>query len=180
MPRRPCVSAGSTLRNMRRGLEGWRSTHGRGADGSIRSDERVTAAQLVVERSERGAQQLGRRYWREIERASRGVVRPRATPEGIEVRLFGRGPSLLQFGPAETACDHDRVSCRYPIRGGLLTQRPGGAICLSQTGRDQPELRAAVTSFVPRLGLLYERAQYRLHVELSRRYFRSLIDGVRR
>jgi hypothetical protein len=165
---------------MRRELEGWRSTHRRAPDGSIESDERVKAAQTVVERSDRGARRLGRRYWLELDRAGRGMVRARATPAGIEVRLFGSGPPLFRFGPAETAYDDEHVSCRYPICGGLLTRRPGGAICLSQTGREEPELRAAVTSFVPRLGGLYERVQHRLHVEISRRYFQSLIEEVRR
>jgi hypothetical protein len=35
-----------------------------------------------------------------------------------------------------------------------------------------------VTSFVPRLGQLYERLQHRLNVETSGRYFKSLINEV--
>lgn len=70
-------------------LEGWSSVHGRGADGSIESDERLTAAAPVVERSEAGAQLLGDRYWREVAFASRGLVRARSTGDGIELRLFG-------------------------------------------------------------------------------------------
>ena len=69
---------------------------------------------------------------------------------------------------------------RYAIRGGILTRHPGGAIRLSQTGGDEPELRAAVTGFVPRLhGALYEQIQRRLHVAISRRYFERVIDEER-
>ena len=165
---------------MPRELEGWRSVQDRGPDGAIGSDERVKAARPVVERSERGARRLGERYWLEITSASRGTVRTRETEEGVEMRLFGRGPCLLRFGRAETAHGLEGVSCRYAIRGGILTRHPGGAIRLSQTGGDEPELRAAVTGFVPRLhGALYEQIQRRLHVAISRRYFERVIDEER-
>ena len=87
---------------MRHELDGWRSVHGRGADGSIESDERVTAASAVVERSEAGARLLGERYWREVASASRGLVRGRRNGDGVELRLFARGPSLLRFGMAKS------------------------------------------------------------------------------
>jgi hypothetical protein len=105
-------------------------------------------------------------------------VRRRDTAGGIEMRLFGFGPCLLRFGAAEVDVHAEIASCRYPVRGGLLVRRPGGAITLTQAGRRQPELRAAVSAFVPRLAFrqLYERLQRRLHVRVSRRYFRSLID----
>jgi hypothetical protein len=165
---------------MRHELDGWRSVHGRGADGSIESDERVTAASPVVERSEAGAHYLGERYWREVASASRGLVRARTTGDGVELRLFERGPSLLRFGLAETMHDAGDVRCRYSIRGGLLARRPGGTLTLSQTGAGRPELRAAVHGFAPRLGSRpYDRIQRRLHVAVSRRYFRSLIDEAR-
>jgi hypothetical protein len=164
---------------MRHELDGWRSLHGRGADGSIESDERVTIASPVVERSEAGARLLGERYWHEVASASRGLVRARTTGDGVELRLLEHGPSLLRFGPAETTHDADDVRCRYSIRGGLLARRPGGTLTLSQTGAG-PELRAAVHGFAPRLGSRpYDRIQRRLHVAVSRRYFRGLIDGAR-
>jgi hypothetical protein len=165
---------------MRHELDGWRSVHGRGADGSIESDERVTVDSPVVERSEAGARLLGERYWREVASASRGLVRARRAGDGVELRLFERGPSLLRFGPAETTHDAEDVRCRYSIRGGLLARRAGGTLTLSQTGAGRPELRAAVHGFAPRLGAQpYERIQRRLHVAVSRRYFRSLIDEAR-
>jgi hypothetical protein len=161
---------------MRRELEGWRSLQSRGVDGSIDSDERVRAARPVVERSDRGARRLGDRYWLEVTRASRGVVRNRGTAEGVELRLLG-GPCLLRFGRAETAHDADLVFCRYAIRGGALARRPGGVLSLSQAGGDEPELRAAICGFAPRLrGALYEQVQRRVHLAISRRYFRQLID----
>jgi hypothetical protein len=171
---------------VRHELEGWRSAQARGADGAIESDERVRAARPVVPATADGARSLGDRYWREVLHVTRGLVRVRRGSPGPELRLLGRGPRLLRFGPPETECEPDRVSCRFPILGGLLAQRPGGALELSQTGRDEPELRAAVTGFVPRLGLrpgfprwsgaLYDHVQRRLHLAVSRRYFRRLIE----
>ena len=165
---------------MRRELDGWRAASGRTADGSFRSEEQVNAARPVVEWSERGARSLGDRYWQEVTRLSGGLVRRRTTATGVELRLLGRGPCVLRFGPAETEHDPTRVCCRYPIRGGLLARRPGGAISLSQTGGDEPQLRTVVCGFVPRLGRRSEGIQHRLHVAVSRRYFRRLIAETRR
>ncbi len=162
---------------VQRELEGWRSTQARGDDGVVHSDERVHAKYPVVAPSPAGAVHLGERYWSEVGRASRGSLRRRHTAGGMELRLFAFGPSLLRFGPPELHVSADRVSCRYPICGGLLARRPGGAITLSQRGTEEPELRATVTAFVPRLALplLYDRLQHRLHVRISRRYFWRLI-----
>jgi hypothetical protein len=155
-------------------LEGWRSLQGRGFDGSIESAQRVRIGSPVVPASDAGAGLLGERYWASVARAARGLVRPRSTARGMELRLAGRGPCLLRFGPAEQRHEPTRVSCRFPIRGGLLARRPAGAICLSQTAE---ELRATVTGFVPRLGTFYG-IQRRLHVAVSRRYFRSLLEDA--
>lgn len=157
---------------MPRELEGWSSLQSRGPDGSIESEQRVRIARPVVEESEAGAGRLGERYWAAVARGARGLVRPRESGRGVELRLAGRGPCLLRFGPAEQEHDRGRASCRFPIRGGLLAGKPAGAICLSQA---PGELCAAVTGFVPRLGALY-RIQRRLHVAVSRRYFRSLLE----
>lgn len=162
---------------MQRELEGWRSTQGRGDDGVVHSDERVHARHPVVAPSPAGALHLGERYFSEVGRATRGSMRRRDTASGVELRLFAFGPSLLRFGPPELHVSANHVSCQYPICGGLLARRPGGAITLSQRGTEEPELRATVTAFVPRLALplLYDRLQHRLHVRISRRYFRRLI-----
>ena len=53
---------------------------------------------------------------------------------GLELRLLGRGPCLLSFGPAERTIEVNEVRCRYPIAGGLLTRQPGGELSLSQSG----------------------------------------------
>lgn len=162
---------------MRRELDGWRSAHHRGPDGGIESDECVRLAGPVVERSPAGALELGRSYWREVEQASRGAVRVRAVGEELGLRLLGVGPVLLRFGPPEVAVDQAGVRCRYPIRGGLLARRPIGSITLSQRESEPQELCAAVTGFVPRLGRtpLYDQLQRRVHVRISRRYFRRML-----
>jgi len=162
---------------VQRELEGWQSTQERGDDGVVHSDERVHARHPVVAPSPAGALHLGDRYFSEVGRATRGSMRRRDTASGVELSLFAFGPSLLRFGPPELQVSVDHVSCRYPICGGLLARRPGGAITLSQRGTVEPELRATVTAFVPRLALplLYDRLQHQLHVRISRRYFRRLI-----
>ena len=162
---------------MRRPLDGWESVQRRGADGSVDSDERVRSERPVVERSERGARTLGDLYWLEVARASGGAVRRRNTAAGVEIRLFGFGPSLLRFGPPEIGVEAGGVFCRFPIRGGLLARAPRGSITLSQSGEEQPQLRAAISGFVPRVALkpLYDQLQRRFHVRISRRYFWRLI-----
>jgi hypothetical protein len=164
---------------VQRELEGWRSTQVRGDNGVVYSDERVRAKHAVVAPTPEGALLLGHRYWSEVGRASRGSLRVREAARGVELRLLAFGPTLLRFGLPEVDVGANGVSCRYPIRGGLLARRPGGAIALSQSRADEPELRATVTAFVPRLALplLYDRLQHRLHVRISRRYFRRLIAG---
>ena len=84
---------------------------------------------------------------------------------------------LLRFGPPEVAVDDAGVRCTYPIRGGVLARRPVGSITLSQSASEPPELCAAVAGFVPRLGRtpLYGQLQRRVHVRISRRFFRRLL-----
>jgi hypothetical protein len=170
---------------MSRRFEAWRSTQRRTAAGAVETEQRVKATHPVVELSDRGGRFLGSRYWVEVTRATRGLVRCHETLRGVELRLLGLRPSLLTLGPAEIAVEGERVSCSYPIRGGLLARRAGGALSVWQTGREQPELCTAVSGFFPRLGArsglprwsgaLYEQAQRRLHVAISRRYFGRLI-----
>jgi hypothetical protein len=153
-------------------LEGWRSAQERGEEGAIESDERVNIARPVVPATEAGARLLGERYWLTVRRASFGLVRLRRTRDGSVLHL-ARAP-LLRFAPAELAAGADDVRCTFPIRGGLLAGRAGGALVLSQS--NDCELRAALTGFVPRLGARpYDRLEHRIHVAISRRFFRSLI-----
>jgi hypothetical protein len=166
---------------VRRELDGWRSAHRRSVDGEIESDECVRATRPVVPPTPDGALDLGRLYWREVERASRRIVRLRPDDEGVELCLLGVGPALLRFGRPEIVVGDAGVGVRYPIRGGVLARRPVGSIMLSQSSSDPPEVCAAVVGFVPRLGRtpLYGQLQRRVHVRISRRYFRRLLGGAR-
>ena len=161
-----------------RRLEGWDSVQRRGPEGEIESDERVTLSHPVVPWTEPGARELGERYWQEVRRASLGLVHVRALREGSELRVRVVGTRLLRFGPVELASEAQRVSCRFPIRGGVLARRAAGALVLSQSGADgTSQLTAALTGFVPRLGSrLYHHIQRRAHVAISRRYFRRLLE----
>jgi hypothetical protein len=151
-------------------LDGWHSSERRCADGSVEIEERALATNPVVDVSRDGGRLLGSTYWLEVRRATRGLVRVRTTTIGVELQLLGTGPPLLRLGPAEVAVEGDRVSCRYPIRGGWLSGRAGGSLTLSQEGRD---LSVAVNGFYGRR--IYERVQRRVHVAISRRYFRRLL-----
>lgn len=175
---------------MPRRLDGWRSTQGRAPDGAIDSEQQLRAPRPAVERSERGAAALGRAYWREVTRASRGLVRARDSDCGVELRLLGFGPALLRLGPAELRVDADGVGAAYAIHGGVLAQAPGGTLSVSQSDGEAPVLTAAVRGFHPRLaarhgrppftGALYEHVQRRLHVAISRRYlWRLTVEGAR-
>ena len=155
-------------------LQGWHSIQARGEDGAIESDERVSVSRAVVPATEHGAHLLGERYWLSVRQASYGLLRLRRTPDGSALRFAGA--TLLRFAPAELATDANGVRCSFPIRGGLLARRPGGTLVLSQSNGS--ELRAALTGFAPRLGARpYDRIQRRIHVAVSRRFFRSLING---
>lgn len=170
-------------------LEAFRSVERHGPEGSIETEQWVDAPHPVVASTEEGGRALGRSYWLEVARSGRGLVRGRETAEGVELRLVTLRPALLRLGRAEVAIVDDYVGCRYPISGGLLARQPGGTLTLSQTGCERPELRVAVHGFFPRLGprtrsrwsgALYLQLERRVHVAISRRWFRHLIeDGVR-
>jgi hypothetical protein len=171
-------------------LEAFRSVERHGPEGSIETEQWVEAPHPVVALTEEGGRALGRSYWLEVSRFGRGVVRGRETAEGMELRLVTLRQALLRLGPAEVEIDGDRVACRHPIRGGMLARRAGGALTVSQSGCERPELRVAVHGFFPRLGprrmrsrrsgALYPQLERRLHVAISRRWFRRLVeDGVR-
>jgi hypothetical protein len=152
-------------------LEGWSSVQERGTDGAIESDERVRVSRAVVPATQAGARLLGERYWLTVRRASFGLVRIRKAQRG-SVLCFAGAP-LLRFAPAELAAGGNGVRCSFAILGGLLARRAGGSLVLSQSTDN--ELRAALTGFVPRLGARpYDRIERRVHVAISRRFFRSL------
>jgi hypothetical protein len=166
-------------------VEGWEAWQGQRDDGAVESEQRVVLRTPVVEFSEPGGEQLGLVYWREVERITRRLVQARHRQGSIELRLLGRGPSLLRFGAPTIKATTTLVCCSYPIEGGLLAQRPGGEISFAQTGDESPVVRSAIRGFFPSLasrtaspdwtGALYNRVQSRIHLAVSRRYFARLI-----
>ena len=166
-------------------LWGWRSSETRTEDGAVESTQQVWAHEPVVAMSEHGAKQLGSIYWREVRRATRGLVRVRELDSAVEIRLVGR-PTLLRFTPAQLTVEPDAVSCVYSITGGLLSREPTGTITFTQRKLDDRVLLwSGIKGFHPTLaarpgapdwtGELYKRIQARLHVAISGDYFRRLI-----
>jgi len=166
-------------------VEGWETRQHQTEDGAVESEQRISLRIGVVEFSEAGADHLGRAYWREVERTTRRFVRVRERQEAIELRMLGRGPSLLRLGAPRIEATPTLARCTYPIAGGWLAQRPAGEILFEQAGGPQSVLRSAIRGFFPRLaarrghpdwtGALYNRVQSRIHVAVSRRYFARLI-----
>lgn len=134
----------------------------------------MTFPRPVVEHTQAGARRLGDLYWRELRRATLGVIRTTYRDDELVVRLLGRGPALLRFGCPEHAVDPTSVSCSYPVRGGLLSRAPAGSIRFTQEGAGAVAVTSAVEGFLPRLGVLYAPVQSRLHVAMGRRYFSRL------
>jgi hypothetical protein len=152
----------------------FRTVERRGPDRSVVNEQTMRAARPIVPFSDEGAKTLGRTYWIEVTRASRWLVRYRETREGLELSVLGVGPSLLRLGGVEVAVGAEHISCTYRIRGGLLALGERGTLSVSQVGGDPTELRVSVDGFVPRGGLIYA-LQRRLHVAISRRFFRRLV-----
>jgi hypothetical protein len=152
-------------------------------DGAIESEQRVQLSRRVVDSSHEGARVLGAAYWPEVEACARRLVRARSHDDGVELRALG--VVLLAFGTAEPRLSPHEVACTYPIRGGRLARRAAGAITLAQSTGDPPELRSTITGFLPTLaarpgaprwtGALYSQVQQRIHLAVSRRYFRRLL-----
>lgn len=148
------------------------------------SEQRVLTEHPVVAPSLVGAGALGDRYWAEVERFTRGLVRVVSTSGGVELRLLPGGPRLLVLGPADLTASDGAVVCRYAIVGGVLARRAGGFLSLSQSAAGEVELRSTISGFFPALGRgpgwagpLYSQVQSRIHVFVSRRFFRGLIEA---
>ncbi len=165
-------------------LAGWSSTQSLTPDGAVESEQRIRLPRPVVEASTEGARRLGESYWTAVVGLTFGLVRPQADRgSGVALRAFGS--DLLRFSAPVTDVDADGVRCRYEIIGGALARRPGGSISFTQTGGAELELRSAIAGFHPRLaarpggarwtGVLYSLVQRRLHLAVSRRYFRRLL-----
>lgn len=167
----------------------WAASHRQTAGGAVESEQRVALDAPVVTFDDAGARELGEHYWREVDRTTHGLVRLRRSGGGIELRLLGRGPVLLSFAPPELEAAPHSVRCTFPIRGGLLAQRPAGELSFSQLDGERLELRSAIRGFFPALaaregephwtGALYNLVQSRLHVAISRRYFARLAGAAR-
>ncbi len=171
-------------------LSGWTESERRLDDGAIASDQHALVEQPVVELSAAGALRLAEVYWSEVERSTVGLVRPRVSGDGLELRLLGVGPALLRFGAPRLLADKGAVAATYPIVGGLLTRRAEGTISFRQIAGDRPELVSEIEGFHPTLaarpdapqwtGELYRQVQARLHSRVSRRYFIRLVREARR
>jgi hypothetical protein len=163
-------------------MHGWKTWQHQTAEGAVESEQRVALPRPVVEFSTKGAERLGRAYWREVRRLTGSVVRPRERDGVLELRLLGGGPVLLRFGWPTVEASDTRAFCSYPIQGGLLASRAAGEIAFEQTAGS---MRSTIRGFYPRLaaregepdwtGALYNRVQSRVHVAISRRYFERLI-----
>jgi hypothetical protein len=157
----------------------WRTEETTTASGAVESRQWIELPHAVVTADEAGARDLGRRYLDDIERVTRGVVRPRRTAHGTSLVLAGALP-LLCFAPAEIEVTDDRVECRYPIVGGLLAARAGGTLAVGQRCSSPPELELAVAGYFPRLRssrrrrslrrAIYGSVQARAHRAISRSF----------
>ena len=167
-------------------MEGWETWQRQTEDGAVESEQRVSLETPVVEFSSAGAERLGRAYWREVRRLTLSVVRVRERDGALELRLLGRGPALLRFGPPAIEATEERAFCSYPIEGGLLASRAAGELTFEQTAN---AMRSTIRGFFPRLaaregepdwtGALYNEVQSRAHVAISRRYFERMIGEAR-
>ncbi len=171
-------------------VNGWGTWQRQTGDGAIESQQRAVLREPVVQFSRAGAEYLGLAYWREVERVTRGLIRPRERNGRLELRVFGHGPALLRFGRPTFQATDTLVRCSYPIEGGLLAQRPAGEIVFAQVGGSPSIVRSTIRGFFPSLaarqgerdwtGALYSQVQSRVHVAISRRYFSRLINEGRR
>ena len=165
----------------------WQTSQRQLPDGAVESEQRVTVSAPAVAFDDAGANALGEHYWREVERATHGLVRARRTTEGVRLQLLGRGPVLLSFAPARLEANLHRVHCSFPISGGRLARRAAGELTFAQVAGERVELRSAIHGFYPALvahegrrdwtGALYNSVQSRIHVAISRRYFATLAAG---
>jgi hypothetical protein len=158
-------------------LDGWSSTRRITAEGAVESEQRVTLDRPVVERSTEGARRLATRYWAELTEFGRGLLSVRQHDGGVDVRVLRRGPVVLALGPVETEVSSTVTAAAHPILRGLLVRRRGGRISFEQVEGDPVLLRSRISGFHPRRGPFYALVQWKLHLAVSRRYFRSLTGG---
>lgn len=98
---------------------------------------------------------LERLYWREVSRATFGL----AQFSGDAIRMAGRWPVLLRFGPA--------VNGRRKILGGWFARRPGGTIAWRSDGL---HVSVEVEGFAPFLRGPLWRLESLLHARVGRQF----------
>ena len=98
-------------------MDGWEAWEGQRDDGAVESEQRVVLRTPVVDFSVAGGEHLGRAYWREVERITGRLVQARERQGSIELRLLGRGPSLLRFGPPTIKATSDHRLLHISDRG---------------------------------------------------------------
>jgi len=139
----------------------------------------------VVDPTDEGARELGRRYWAEAPRCTHGLVRVRVEEGHIELVAAG-AVTLFRFGTPQIRAEPDHVECVFPISGGLLVGRSGGSLAIVQRGFP-PHLGLVVFGYQPRLAsarrrslrrVVYRQVQERLHLLLSRRLLRRIAGGA--
>lgn len=155
----------------------WSVLERRSPEGGIDSVQRIALGHGIVPTTAAGAHELGVRYWAELERCSRGLVRTRDRAGEIALVLAGT-VTLFRFGTGQVQVDGAAVECRFRILGGLLVARAGGFLTIVQRSTSAPELDVSVTGYHPRLAtgrpilvcrLVYSM-QRRLHLAVSRRF----------
>ena len=118
------------------------------------------------------------RYWDALNGFGRRLFIAREHSGGVDVRVLRGGPVLLALGPVETEISRTTIAALATRScGGLLVRRRGGRISFEQLEGEPIELRSRISGFYPRRGPFYGLVQWKLHVAVSRRYFRRLIGG---
>lgn len=150
----------------------------RSPEGGIDSVQRIALEHELVSTTDAGAHELGVRYWAELERCSRGLVRVRDR-EGELLLVLAGMVTLFRFGAGQARVDDAVVACQFPILGGVLVARAGGFLAVVQRSRGAHELDVSVTGYHPRLAtgslrpvrmLVYWTVQRPLHLAVSRRF----------
>lgn len=145
----------------------------------VAAEQPIADGSSAVDSSEAGARRLGEEYLAEIGHATRGLIKARASDDGVDLVLGGR-ITLFAFGPPEPTVDGERTECRVAIRSGVLVGGEGGSLVITQRSGPTPELIVSIEGYVPRLdptyscrgvrGFLYRQIQERAHGAISRRY----------
>jgi hypothetical protein len=132
------------------------SVERRHPDGTVDSIQRAPVHRSVA------AELLEEVYFDELRRTTAGLV----WVARDAIRVLGRGPALLRFGP--------RVDGRRAILGGIFARRASGTISFGSDGRDA---WVAVEGFAPLLPLLWS-PESKLHGYVGRRFLRRVARGT--